>query len=266
MDLYTYRQGGSPLLVSMPHSGLHIPDDIRARMTPAGHLMADTDWHVDRLYDFLDALDATVVIATHSRYVIDLNRPPDGTSLYPGQSVTELVPTTTFDDEPIYTAGKNPDENEIGRRRDTYWQPYHNRLEQELTRLTALHGRVVQYDAHSIRSEVPRFFKGKLPDFNLGTGAGQSADETLANRLLAVCQRAQGYSAVLNGRFKGGHITRSHGRPAGHVHAVQMELSQSTYMDEAPPFTFRDDLAAKVRPHLKAVLEEAIAWAAETPA
>ncbi|MEQ8370430.1 MAG: N-formylglutamate deformylase [Alphaproteobacteria bacterium] len=266
MDLYRYRQGNSPLLVSMPHSGLHIPDDLKSRMTDAGRLMADTDWHVDRLYDFLDGLDATVVIATHSRYVIDLNRPPDGSSLYPGQSVTELVPTSTFDEEPIYLPGEGPDKAEVERRRTTYWQPYHDRLEQELTRLTARHGRVVQYDAHSIRSEVPRFFDGRLPDFNLGTGAGASADAGLANRLLAVCQKASGYSAILNGRFKGGHITRSHGRPAGGVHAVQMELSQATYMDEAPPFTFRDDLAAKVRPHLKAVLEEAIAWAAAAPA
>jgi len=266
MELYRYRQGESPLLVSMPHSGLHIPDDIRERMTAAGHAMADTDWHVERLYDFLEALDATVVIATHSRYVIDLNRPPDGTSLYPGQSVTELVPTTTFDDEPIYLPEQGPDGDEISRRRDAFWQPYHDRLEQELTRLSTRHKRIVQYDAHSIRSEVPRFFDGTLPDFNLGTGAGTAADTGLADRLLAVCQKAPGHTAILNGRFKGGHITRSNGRPTDGVHAVQMELSQATYMNEIPPWTFRDDLASMVRPHLKAVLEEAIAWAGKAPA
>ncbi len=254
MDPFLFREGSSPLLVSMPHVGLHIPDDIAAGMTDLALTVSDTDWHIDRLYDFLDDLGASVVAATHSRYVVDLNRPPDGASLYPGKATTELCPTGTFDGEPLYRSDATPDEAEIERRVAHYWKPYHAKLEAELARLKAAHGYALLWDAHSIRSEVPRLFEGRLPDFNIGTADGASCDPDLAQSVMAAAETAQAYNAVLNGRFKGGYITRRYGRPQDGVNAIQLELSQRTYMDEAPPFSFREELAATVRPVIRYML------------
>ncbi len=262
MAPFTFRAGGAPLLVSIPHMGTHVPDEIARRLTPAALALPDTDWHLDRLYDFLDALGASVLAATHSRYVVDLNRPPDDESLYPGQDVTGLVPLDTFARAPLY-AGPAPDAAEVAARRDRYWRPYHERLAAELERLKAAHGYALLWDAHSIASEVPRFFTGRLPDFNIGTGGGTAADPSLAAALLATARSAPGYTAVLNGRFKGGYITRRYGDPAHDVHAVQLELAQATYMEERPPFPFREDLAAGVRPHLRRMLERMLAWGRE---
>lgn len=260
MEPFLFREGKAPLLVSMPHVGLHIPDDIANRMTPLALTVSDTDWHIDRLYDFLDDLGALVIVATHSRYVVDLNRPPDGASLYPGQATTGLCPATTFDGEPLYKDDA-PDEAEIARRVAGYWEPYHARLEAELARLKASHGYALLWDAHSIRSVVPRLFEGRLPDFNLGTAAGASCDPELARRVLRAAESAQGYSAVLNGRFKGGYITRQYGKPGDGTHAVQLELSQRTYMDETRPFGFRKKLAEGVRPVIKPMLAAMLDWA-----
>lgn len=250
-----FREGRVPLLVSMPHVGLHIPEDIAGRMTGLALTRGDTDWHVDRLYDFIDALGASVVAATHSRYVVDLNRPPDGASLYPGQATTGLCPTTTFDGEPLYEDGAEPDEAEVARRVAGYWKPYHEQLAAELARLKAAHGHALLWDAHSIRSVVPRLFEGRLPDLNIGTAGGASCDPDVAGRVVAAAESARDYGAVLNGRFTGGYITRQYGRPGDGVHAIQLELSQRTYMDEDPPYRFRDDLAARVRPALRVMLE-----------
>lgn len=255
MDPFTFRASRGPLLVSMPHTGTHIPGALARRMTPVALTVPDTDWHMERLYDFLDALGASVLVATHSRYVIDLNRPPDNANLYPGQDTTGLCPVDTFRREPIYAAGEAPDETEIAERVAQYWDPYHHKLAEELARLKAQHGRALLWDAHSIFSLVPRFFEGTLPDFNLGTAEGRSCASGVGEALLAVAARAPGYRAVLNGRFKGGYITRRYGRPAEGVHAFQLELSEATYMEESPPFRFRDDLAARVRPHLRAMVE-----------
>jgi N-formylglutamate deformylase len=259
MDAYRFRQGHAPLLVSIPHMGTHVPRELAVRMTPAALLLPDTDWHLDRLYDFLDELGASVLMATHSRYVIDLNRPPDDASLYPGQDVTSLVPVDTFAREPVY-AGALPEPDEVAARRERHWRPYHDRLAAELARIRTEHGYALLWDAHSIASAVPRFFSGRLPDFNLGTGGGNSADASLANSLLAVAEAAAGHTAVLNGRFKGGYITRRYGDPANRVHAIQLELVQATYMDETPPYAFHDDRAAQVRPHLRRLLETLLAW------
>ncbi|MGH6933480.1 MAG: N-formylglutamate deformylase, partial [Dongiaceae bacterium] len=220
----------------------------------------DTDWHVDRLYDFLDEMGANVIRATHSRYVIDLNRPPDGQLLYPGASNTELCPTSLFDGGPIYGSGRAPDEAVVADRLANYWRPYHDRLSMELAALKRRFGFALLFDAHSIRSVVPRFFEGRLPDINLGTGGGGSAAAGLAATLIEAAADAEGYSSVLNGRFKGGYITRQYGRPTDRVHAVQLELSQATYMDETPPFTFREDLAKQVRPRLRAIVAAMLAW------
>ena len=256
MDLYKFRAGRTPLLVSMPHTGTHIPDPLAQRMTDVARTVPDTDWHLERLYDFLDSLDASVLVATHSRYVVDLNRPPDNANLYPGQDTTGLCPVDTFFRQPLYAPGQAPDDAEIAERVERYWNPYHAKLAGELAQLKAKHGRALLWDAHSIFSVVPRFFDGTLADFNLGTAEGRACASGVGEALLAVAERAPGYRAVLNGRFKGGYITRRYGRPADRVHAVQLELSEATYMEEAAPFRFRDDLATRVRAHLRAMVEK----------
>jgi len=252
---FRFRAGTRPLLISMPHVGTHVPPALAARFTDEARRVPDTDWHLERLYDFADELGASVLVATHSRYVIDLNRAPDGASLYPGQSVTGLCPVDTFDSTPIYAAGDGPDEAEIAERRDAIWKPYHAKLAEELARIRALHGVAALWDAHSIRSVLPRFFDGKLPDLNLGTGKGVSCDPALAQTLLGIAQGATGYTAVLNGRFTGGYITRHHGRPARNVHAVQLEMTQSSYMQEAMPFDYLPEVAAGIRPPVRRLLE-----------
>lgn len=259
---YLFREGRAPLLVSMPHVGLDIPDEIAGTMTDHALTRADTDWHVDALYDFLDEIGASTIAAVQSRYVIDLNRAPDGADLYPGQDTTELCPTTSFHHVPLYRKDSEPDTAEITRRIEAYWRPYHAKLAAELARLKAEFGFALLWDAHSIRSAVPRFFDGVLPDFNLGTAAGASCDEDLAARVFAVADEANDYSAVRDGRFKGGYITRTYGRPDAGFHAIQLELSQRTYMDEAPPYPFRDDLAARVRPVLRRMLDAMLSGSA----
>ncbi len=255
MDLFAFRAGSAPLLVSMPHVGTHVPADLAARLTREARVLPDTDWHLERLYDFLDALGASVLVATHSRYVVDLNRPPDNTSLYPGQDTTALVPLDTFARAAIYRDGAAPDEAEVAQRVERYWRPYHAQLGRELERLRAAHGYALLWDAHSIASRVPRFFEGRLPDFNLGTAGGRSCAPGLSDAVAAVAQRAAGYTAVLNGRFKGGYITRRYGQPNTGVHAIQLELAEIAYMDEAPPFAFDPARAARLRPVLRAMLE-----------
>lgn len=252
---FRFRAGKRPLLISMPHVGTHVPPQLAARLTDEARQVPDTDWHLERLYDFADELGASVLVATHSRYVVDLNRPPDGASLYPGQSVTGLCPVDTFDDTPIYAAGDVPDEAEVAERREAIWQPYHRQLADELARLKAQHGIAALWDAHSIRSVLPRFFEGRLPDLNLGTANGVSCDPALAQRLKQIAGQANGFSSVLNGRFTGGYITRHHGQPAQGVHAVQLEMTQCSYMQEALPFDYLPEVAQRVQPHVRRLLE-----------
>jgi N-formylglutamate deformylase len=233
-------------------------------MSPAALRVPDTDWHLPQLYDFAAGLGASVLAATHSRYVIDLNRPEDDANLYPGQDTTSLVPRDTFAKEAVYLAAE-PDRAEISARTAQYWQPYHAKLAAELERIKSRHGYALLWDAHSIASHVPRFFPGRLTDFNLGTAGGAACGKGLGEALLALAKTEPGYSAVLNGRFKGGHITRRYGNPAEHVHAVQLELSWAVYMDETWPYAYRPDLAAGVRPLLQRMLETMLNWGA-TPA
>lgn len=263
LDLFDFSSGSLPLLVSMPHSGTHIPAEMAARMTEAGLAVPDTDWHIPRLYDFLGDLDVSVIRANHSRYVADLNRAPDGAALYAGADNTELCPTTTFDRRPIYREGEAPTEAEIAERQAVYWQPYHDRVADELAAMKSKHGIALLWDAHSICSHVPRFFEGRLPDLNLGTADGASAAGDLLDILRAVAREAEavGYSHAANGRFKGGYITRHYGKPDAGVHAVQLELSWATYMEEVPPYGFREDLAAGVRPVLAGLVQTMLAWA-----
>lgn len=249
------------MLVSIPHMGTYIPPDVAARMTPIALETHDTDWHLDQLYAFARDMGASILMATYSRYVIDLNRPPDGTSLYPGQSVTGLCPVDAFDETQLYQPGQAPDETEVQRRVRAHWHPYHGQLAAELTRLKSEHGCAMLWDAHSIRSVLPRFFEGRLPDLNLGTANGASCAPGLADELLAMAQTAPGCSAVLNGRFKGGHITRLYGNPAEGVHAVQLEMTQCVYMDESWPFAYRPEKAALIQPTLQRMLEAVMASA-----
>ncbi len=245
VSIYTLTRGTSPLLISMPHVGTQVPPAIAERMTPVARQLDDTDWHLERLYAFAHALGASILVPVHSRYVIDLNRPADGASLYPGQNTTGLCPHTTFDGAPLYLDQAVPDARDIAQRLDTYWLPYHEVLQAELARLRATHGRALLWEAHSIRSHVPRLFEGELPMFNFGTVDGASCDSALANRLLQQAQQESGATAVLNGRFKGGYITRAYGHPADGVQAIQLELAQRSYMQESLPYAYAADKAAR---------------------
>jgi len=255
---YSLRQGTSPLLVSMPHVGVGIPAELKPQYVPRALALEDTDWHLERLYDFAPDLGASVLCATISRYVIDQNRPPDDAPMYPGASNTELCPTRFFTGESLYREGCAPDMAECSRRRSQYWEPYHHALQAELARITAIHGYALLWDAHSIRSQIPWLFEGVLPDLNIGTAGGTSADPSVARALLAVCAGAPQTSHVLNGRFKGGFITRHYGAPARRVQAVQLEMCQSLYMQEAAPFAYAPERARRIQPLLQALLVAAL--------
>ncbi|WP_243049752.1 N-formylglutamate deformylase [Dyella sp. RRB7] len=254
MSTYTLHRGTAPLLISLPHDGSAIPDAISARMLPAAQRSVDTDWHVGRLYQPLaDALGASVLRPVASRYVIDLNRPADGQALYPGRRETGLVSTIGFDGQPLYRDGAEPSADEIQRRVNEFWRPYHGALSQELDRLLAEHGRVVLWEGHSIRSRVPMLFEGQLPDFNLGTADGASCTPALQAKLQSILEGQSRYSFVVNGRFKGGYITRHYGRPQAGVQAVQLELAQLNYMDE-DSFAYDEAKAAMLQQTIEQLL------------
>lgn len=258
--VFHFKAGRLPMLVSMPHAGTDIADDIAATMTPAALARADTDWHLPQLYDFLQEMGVSTISAQYSRYVIDLNRPAENTNLYPGQDTTGLCPVDTFAREPLYQDGKAPDEAEVARRLARYWQPYHAQLHAELARLRSEFGQVVLWEAHSIASVVPRFFEGKLPDLNFGTADGKSCAAGLEQAVLGVARAQQQFSVAHNGRFKGGHITRFYGQPEQGVHAIQLEKCQYLYMDEQAPFGYRPDLAGQLQPLLREMVDAALDW------
>jgi len=252
---YTLVKGRIPLLISMPHNGEALPEYIANDMTNQGKQVSDTDWHKDKLYAFAKALGAYIIMPKYSRYVIDLNRDPQGVDLYPGANSTELCPTTAFDLSPLYLEGKKPDETEVSHRIRTYWQPYHQALKTTLTTMQAEFGKAVLLEAHSILSEVPRFFEGQLPDFNFGTANGTSCAPELLTALEQLDYSP--YSMISNGRFKGGFITREYGQPEKNIHAVQLELSQRTYMSE-PSSEYNEVLAAEVIPKLEQLVNTLI--------
>lgn len=262
------QRGEAPLLVSFPHTGAELPDEIEPGLVSPWLARKDCDWWIEKLYDFARELGATTVRTSISRTAIDVNRDPSGASLYPGQATTGLCPTTTFDGEPLYREGKAPDEKEIARRRAVYFDPYHAALTEELARLRAMHPVVVLYDCHSIRSMIPRLFEGELPEFNIGTNDGAACAPALTARIEAICD-ASGRSRVTNGRFKGGWITRRYGRPQEGVHAVQMELACRAYMrepDSAPnarnwPSAWNQKIAAPAQATLRAVLGACLEFA-----
>ncbi|MFZ6818190.1 N-formylglutamate deformylase [Undibacterium sp. Ji22W] len=266
---FHFKQGSLPLLISMPHVGTEIPEQVLAQLDPVAQVKADTDWHLPLLYNMLDELGASCIHAKYSRYVIDLNRPSDDMNLYPGQDTTGLCPVDTFAKEPLYKNGQGPDAAEVQNRIQQYWQPYHQQLQAELMRMRDRHGIAILWDAHSIASEVPRFFAGRLPDLNFGTADQKSCDHGLQTALANVMRDhtatdSNPYTHVFNGRFKGGHITRQYGQPVQNIHAVQLEMSQCVYMNEQSPFAYRADLAEQVQPLLKQLLQTCLNWAAKS--
>lgn len=251
--IFTLHRGSAPLLVSLPHDGTALPDALAARMTPAARRVPDTDWHVSRLYAFARELGASVIAPAFSRYVVDLNRPPDDVSLYPGQNTTGLCPVVGFSGGPVYLDGQEPSPEEVATRVERYWAPYHEALAAEIARLRDAHGRAVLWEGHSIRSAVPFLFEGRLPDFNLGTASGASCSPVLQGKLAAVLAAHGDFTHVVNGRFKGGYITRHYGDPTGNVDAVQLELAQANYMDEER-FEYLPERAAAVQVVLRELL------------
>jgi N-formylglutamate deformylase len=261
LPTHTLQRGDSPLVISVPHAGTELPAALAARLTPRALQLPDTDWHVPRLYDFAPALGVTVLAARHSRYLIDLNRPPDDAALYGGGAAkTGLCPTHTFDGEPLYLDGSDTlDPAEVAERRTRYWQPYHDALAALLDENRRRHGHAIVLDAHSIRSAVPRLFDGTLPDFNLGTYSGRSCNPRITDALRACLAAQPRWTHVVDGRFKGGHITRHYGQPATQVHALQIELAQRAYMDEAAS-GYDAQRAAPLKGLLRAVVEALLHW------
>jgi len=255
---YTLHRGTAPLLISVPHDGSEIPPDLAARMTERARRAPDTDWHVAQLYDIARDLGASILRPRYSRYVVDLNRPPDDTSLYPGQNTTGLVPAVQFTGAPVYLDGQAPDHAEIAARVGAYWRPYHSALQEELQRIRNAHGRVVLWEGHTIRgSDLAFLFEGRLPDLNLGTSGGASCTPALQARLEAVLAAQRDYDWVANGRFKGGYITRHYAAPASGIDAVQLEMSQRLYMDE-DTFAWDATRAPKAQAMIRDLLAAAI--------
>jgi N-formylglutamate deformylase len=259
--------GRVPLLLSLPHVGTTIPADLAAAFVPRALALEDTDWHLAEVYGFARELGASVLVPRLSRYVIDLNRPPENTPMYAGANNTELVPTRFFTGDALYRDGRVPGASEIDRRLAAYWRPYHDALAGELARLVAAHGHAILWDGHSIRAEVPWLFDGRLADLNLGTAGGASCAPALRDALIAVLARQSSFSHVADGRFKGGYITRQHGRPRERVHAIQLEMSLATYMDETraqEPVARPDrDRLARLQPVLRELLQTTLDWHAD---
>ncbi|MHC8286959.1 N-formylglutamate deformylase [Pseudomonas sp. XS1P51] len=256
------HRGTLPLVISIPHAGTRLTPAVEAGLVAAAKGVPDTDWHIPRLYQVAVELGASVIAGQYSRFMIDLNRPEDDNPLYAGVT-TGLYPDILFDGVLLFEEGQAPSAVERATYLEGIWWPYHQALEQELKCLRETFGYALLWDAHSIRSVLPMLFDGALPDFNLGTFNGASCDPQLASRLEPICASAQGYSYSLNGRFKGGHITRHYGRPESDIHAVQLELTQRSYMEETAPFAYREDLAAPVQQVIERLLKEMLAWGRE---
>jgi N-formylglutamate deformylase len=260
-------RGEAPLIISVPHTGVKIAPEIEARLSSPWTARKDADWHVEKLYDFAPSVGATTIRTTVSRTVIDVNRDPSGVSLYSGQATTELCPTTTFDGEPLYKGQCELDMEEIPARTALYFDPYHAAIAAEIARLRGMHAKVVLFEAHSIRSVIPRLFDGELPNFNIGTNSGASCDASLTEAVENICG-ATGFSHVTNGRFKGGWTTRHYGKPAEGVHAIQLELACRGYMDEPQeispdnwPTPYNIERAADMRAALKQILQTCLTFA-----
>jgi formiminoglutamase len=255
---YDFIPGSSPLLISMPHVGTELMPEVAAGLAEPAKGLCDTDWHLPILYDFARKMGASLLIARWSRFNIDLNRPSDDKPLY-ATATTGLYPDTLFDGQALFAPGRVPDAAARARYLTEIWEPYHQRIAGELARIKSQHGFATLFDAHSIKGFVPRLFEGQLPDFNIGTNEGKSCASSLTKKLAAACEDP-GFTHVVNGRFKGGHITRHYGLPQDGIHAVQLELAQRTYMREEPPFDYQTGLAARVQPVLARFVDTLATW------
>ncbi|WP_431222643.1 N-formylglutamate deformylase [Serratia sp. L9] len=258
-DPFEFQGGNLPLLISIPHAGTRLTPAVEKGLTDDARPLPDTDWHIPRLYEFARAMGASILVGNYSRFVIDLNRPADDKPLYT-TATTGLFPDVLFDGRPSFLPDAAPDDQERAGYLQNIWQPYHQQLQNELARQKAKHGYALLFDAHSIASVIPRLFEGKLPDLNLGTNSGESCATALSDRLVTCCEQQQQFSHVLNGRFKGGYITRAYGQPQEGVHAVQLELAQVNYMSEQYPFAFDAVRAAPLQRLLQQMLESMLTW------
>ncbi len=257
-DPFEFQSGQLPLLISIPHAGTRLTPAVEKGLTDEARPLQDTDWHIPRLYDFARAMGASILVGNYSRLVIDLNRPADDKPLYT-TATTGLFPDVLFDGRPSFLPDAAPSDEERAGYLQNIWQPYHQQLQNELARLKAQHGYALLFDAHSIASVIPRLFDGKLPDLNLGTNGGESCPASLSDRLVTCCQQQQQFSHVLNGRFKGGYITRAYGQPQENQHAVQLELAQVNYMSEQT-FEFDAARAAPLQRLLQQMIESMLVW------
>ena len=254
MKPFEFTQGSLPLLVSIPHAGTALTAEVEQGLSEAARGLPDTDWHIPQLYDFVREMGASVLVANYSRFVIDMNRPPDNEALYT-TATTGLYPETLFDGTPTFKPGMTPTDAQRQGYLATLWTPYHQQIQKELARIKQKFGYALLFDAHSIASVIPRLFDGQLPDVNLGTNGGLSCSPAIAEGLTEICAAQSSFSWVMNGRFKGGYITRAYGKPEENQHAVQLELAQCNYMDETPPFNWRGDKASTLQPLLKQLID-----------
>ena len=249
------------MLISVPHAGTGLPAGMSQDLNQDARELPDTDWFVDRLYSFAAGLGAGMLIARTSRVVVDLNRPADDQPLYDAAQtslMTGVVPMQCFSGAAVYVPGKEPSETEIAARLEQYWHPYHRRLQAALHQICARHGHAVLLDAHSIRAEVPLLFDGVLPDLNLGSNGGRSAAADLLD-YVAACLRGASWSVAVDGRFKGGFITRHYGQPVQRIHALQLEIAQHCYMHESPP-AWEQQSAGALQQHLQQLVQLLIDW------
>ncbi|AVF34560.1 N-formylglutamate deformylase [Rahnella sikkimica] len=261
-DPYHFIPGTSPILISIPHAGTHLTPEVASGLSDAALPLSDTDWHIPRLYDFARALGASILVGQYSRFVIDLNRPSDDKPLYT-TATTGLYPDLLFDGRATFKPEMTPTDAQRQQYLDEIWQPYHQKIQSELARMKQDFGYALLFDAHSIASMIPRLFDGQLPDLNLGTNSGESCAPELSEILEKTCQQQTRFTHVLNGRFKGGYITRAYGQPENDIHAVQLELAQVNYMEEIEPFSYSEDKAAELQALLKPLLAGMLAWGSE---
>ncbi|KAB8309151.1 N-formylglutamate deformylase [Rouxiella chamberiensis] len=261
-DPYHFIPGTAPILISIPHAGTHLTPEVASGLSDAALPLSDTDWHIPKLYDFARALGASILVGQYSRFVIDLNRPSDDKPLYT-TATTGLYPDTLFDGRATFKPGMTPTDAQRQQYLDEIWQPYHQKIQSELARMKQEFGYALLFDAHSIASVIPRLFDGQLPDLNLGTNSGESCAPALSEILEKTCQQQTRFTHVLNGRFKGGYITRAYGQPENNVHAVQLELAQVNYMEEIEPFSYSEDKASELQALLKPLLAGMVSWGSE---
>ena len=261
MELYRYYPGTEPVIINVPHSGTQVIPNLRTRFTPQAALLPDTDWHVDRLYNFARDMGVHLLIAQNSRYVVDLNRNKQAEELYPGQFNTEIVPLKTLKNQPVYYASETPVEREVQDRISAYWQPYHYKLQRVISSCIEKFGQAVLLDAHSINPILPLLFEGTLPALNLGSHNGKSAAPALIQQITNLCAQS-GYSHVADGRFQGGYITRHYGNPAARCHALQMEITWDSYLDIDPlqPLYNPTKAQALEEAFLRPMVKNLIAW------